>query len=191
MKKLLFTTMLAVIAMSPMAHASTKEKVEPPIESEITSFCEGKPKLPQRGIQWDGKLADSAVMLFRAGEYELDFRSGVWLWLYNDGSYYLHLSRRSSVSFGTDGDDVINGRRVGGCSREQLSEALKKNEVLDIAKEHVPEDALLRKEMEALDAEESGIELPPRDDAISDDMPTTLQIPDNEYRPRMRGNRIQ
>lgn len=190
MKKLLFATMLAVIAMSPVAYASMKEKIEKPIQSEITSFCEGKPKPPERGIQWDGDSADSAVMLFRAGEYELDARRGIWLWLYHDGTYYLHLSRRTSVSFGTDADDVIEGRRVGGCSREQLSEALKKNEILDLAKMHVPEDALLREELEALDAKENGFELPPRDGAISDEMPTTLPIPDNEYRPRMRGNRI-
>lgn len=186
MKKLLFATMLAVLAVPMPAHA-LKEKIETPIQSDITAFCEDKPK-PKRGEQWNGEPADTAVMLFRAGDYELDFRRGVWLWLYHDGSFYVNLSRRTGVSFGTEGDDVIDGRLIGGCSREQLSEVLKKNEILDIAKEHVPEDVLLREEMEALNAAENGMELPPRDPSEIMQTPSTLKIPENEYKPRMRRN---
>ena len=187
MKKLLFATMLAVMAMPSMALAG-KEKIEAPIASEIADFCEKKPKPEKRGVQWDGNPADSAVMLFRAGDYELDFRRGVWLWLYHDGTFYVHLSRRTGVTFGTDGDDVIEGRLIGGCSREQLSEVLKKNELLELAKEHVPEDMILREEMEIQNAAENGMELPPKAGTVSDEQPTTLQIPDNEYKPRMRRN---
>ena len=187
MKKLLFVTALAVLAMPSAAYAQ-KEKIEPPIQSEIADFCEKKPKIRERGIQWNGDPADTAVLLFRAGDYELDYKRGVWLWLYHDGSYYVHLSRRTGVSFGTDGDDMIDGRLIGGCSREQLSEVLKKNEILDMAKAQVPEDILLREEMEIRNAAENGVELPSRDPDAAREQPTTLQIPKNEYKPIMRRN---
>lgn len=189
MKKLLFAMMLAVMAM-PLAAQAAKEKIETPVQSEIADFCEKKPKPEKRGVQWDGEPADSAVMLFRAGDYELDYRRGIWLWLYHDGSFYVHLSRRTGVSFGTEGDDVIDGRLIGGCSREQLSEVLKKNDLLDVAKEKVPEDMILREEMEILNAAENGVELPPRNGTVSDEQPTTLQIPENEYKARTRRNRL-
>lgn len=187
MKKLLFVTMMATIAMPMAAYAQKKEKIETPIESEIAEFCEDVPKPAQRGKQYNGEDADPQVLLFRAGDYELDFRKGVWLWLYHDGSFYVNLSRRTGVSFGSDGDDLIEGRLIGGCSREQLSEILRKNDILDIAKEHVPEDQILREELEAIDAAEQGIELKPKTIRDEQEDDSTLRIPDNEYKPRMRG----
>lgn len=187
MKKLLFATMMAMMAMPMAAYASKKEKVDTPIQSEIAEFCENVAKPPQRGKQYNGEDADPQVLLFRAGDYELDFRKGVWLWLYQDGSFYVNLSRRTGVSFGSDGDDMIEGRLIGGCSREQLSEILKKNEILDIAKQQVPEDTILREELEMLNAAEQGIELKPKVVGEEEDSSSTLRIPENEYRPRMRG----
>ena len=82
---------------------------------------------------------------------------------------------------------MIEGRLIGGCSREQLSEILKKNDILDIAKEHGPEDQILREELELINAAEQGIELKPKVVGEEEDSSSTLRIPENEYKPRMRG----
>jgi hypothetical protein len=146
MKKILLATVMLAAMIPLAAQAQSNKKVEPARYDEIAEFCEGKAKPPKKGIQWNGEGADPAVMLFRAGDYELNFKRGIWLWLYHDGSFFLNLSKHSGLSFGSDGEDWIQGRRIGGCSREQLSEILKKNEILDMAKAMVPEDILLKQE---------------------------------------------
>ena len=148
MKKILLATVMLAVMIPVAAQAQSNRKVEPARYDEIAEFCEGQAKPAKKGIQWNGEGADPAVMLFRAGDYELNFKRGIWLWLYHDGSFFLNLSKHSGLSFGSDGEDWIQGRRIGGCSREQLSEILKKNEILDMAKSVVPEDILLRQEKE-------------------------------------------
>lgn len=159
MKKILIGTLLAATAFMPMTEASARSgKTEAPFYDDIASFCDGKQKPPQRGVQWNGDRAERAVLTFTAGDYRMDGDADVWLWLYKDGTYFVQVGRNSSVTYGSDGDDMIEGRRVGGCSREQLSEILKRNGLLDQMLATVPEDPVLRDELEDYYAKKATME---------------------------------
>lgn len=148
MKKILLIALLIGVALPATAEANSNRKVVAPPHEDIAFFCEGKPAPQKKGVQWDGAAADRAVMAFRSGEYVLDGGKGVRLWLFQDGTFFVNLSKATGLSFGSDGDDLIEGRLVGGCTREQLSEVLKKNSILDLALDVVPEDPALREELE-------------------------------------------
>lgn len=107
-----------------------------PGERDIVKFCDkGDLTLPPApGKQHDDNPADAVIMLAAPGEYELNAEAGAALHLYEEGRFILFLGNDGHQTFGTDGDDMLGPRMVGGCSLEQLSEALKKNKLLDQAK---------------------------------------------------------
>lgn len=147
MKKFLMICMVgAAITASAGARAwDGEDKVDVDREA-LALFCEDKAP-PKKGFQPNGQKADSRVTKFLFGDYYLGDRShNIYLNIYSDGSFHLTLSQRSNVTYGTDGDDLISDRVVAGCSREQLSEALCKNDVLDRALKVVPEDSSLAEE---------------------------------------------
>jgi hypothetical protein len=143
MKKILFTALLGTVVMTGPAMAQKPEYYR----EDIRAFCENNAAAvpPKPGMQFNGERADSRVMQFKEGEYSFGkVRRNMGLTIYPDGTFFLLLDSKGSTTFGTDGDDYIEGRVVGGCNREQLSEALQKNGMLDLALEAVPLDESLR-----------------------------------------------
>jgi hypothetical protein len=149
MKKLFAATLVAACALS--ATALAQPKIPEHHRADIREFCEDSPNVtpPAKGVQFDNQPADPNVLQFRAGAYKFGKpRNAMGLTLYEDGAYFLFLDAQTSSSFGTDGDDFFDTRLVGGCSREQLSEALKRNGMLDLAVGAVPLDPTLAETVE-------------------------------------------
>lgn len=98
-------------------------------KEDIDQFCEEPERsTPQPGIQFDGEAASPEVMALATGRYEYP-NEGVLLYFANK-HFLLRLPKmeEGDVMYGTDGDDLFDtSGLVGGCSPEQLSEALVKN----------------------------------------------------------------
>lgn len=94
---------------------------------EVSDFCTESGERPQPGIQFDGAAASSAVMAMEPGEYDY-LEEGILL-LFPDGEFILKFPEaRDDVGL-TDGPDLYNRVAMIGCSAEQLSEAIAKNEL--------------------------------------------------------------
>lgn len=149
MKKLFAATLVATCAFSAAAFA--QPKIPEHHRIDIREFCEDSKNVtpPARGVQFDNEAADENVMQFKAGSYTFGKpRNAMGLTLYEDGAFFLFLDAQISSSFGTEADDFFDKRIVGGCSREQLSEALKRNGMLDLAVGNVPLDPALAETVE-------------------------------------------
>lgn len=97
-------------------------------KDEIDSFCSRITNKPQLGIQFDGKEASPMIMQLAPGKYEYPNQGA--LLLFPNKHYLLQLSSDRSGIYGTDGDDLLaKGGIVGGCSVEQLSEAILNNSI--------------------------------------------------------------
>jgi hypothetical protein len=136
----------AVLALALVAVMPAAAQAREPDERSLHTYChiDDRAKPPAPGQQFEGGAADPAVMAFKPGVYNLDKdRDGAKLYLYDDGSYYLMMGRTgrsATVMRGTEGDDLMAARMLGGCSREQLSEALGRNGLLEPARGMVPVD---------------------------------------------------
>ena len=122
MIRIFITVIVVLMAFAPApSHAAMGLDV-------IATFCgdkEGR-NFGKEGRQPNGREADPAVMALAPGRYTTDDESVVELT--KDGIFILIPSKRLSI-FGTEGDDIMMGKRVAGCSREQLSEALRRNQI--------------------------------------------------------------
>lgn len=136
---LLFMAFLAVFLSSP-AFAG-KEYGKENIDAFCAEQVNGKPRSvpPAPGLQYDGKPADRSVMDLAPGEYFA--KDSAAIYLYDNGHFLLYIPENASETSGTGGDDFMAPRTLGGCSREQLSEALTVNG-LDISG-FSPEEASL------------------------------------------------
>ena len=95
-------------------------------KSDIDRFCAKSGHQPVAGQQFDGRSADVEVMRLQPGKYSYPDQGA--LLLFPDGHYLLQLPRNRDGIHGTAGDDLLaSGGIVGGCSKEQLSEAVQKN----------------------------------------------------------------
>jgi hypothetical protein len=94
-------------------------------KSDLDVMCAKSASKTKPGVQFDGKRADAAVMAFRPGVYGYPEQGG--LILFENSHYFLKLPKNTSTVHGTDGDDLLAGGIVGGCSKEQLSEAMQNN----------------------------------------------------------------
>ena len=95
-------------------------------KSDIDAFCAKSAFKPAHGMQPDGKNASRAIMQFQPGKYSYPDQGA--LLLFADGHYLLQLPRNRNGVHGTDGKDLLaSGGIVGGCSKEQLSEAVQNN----------------------------------------------------------------
>ena len=119
MKRVLSITLLLFTFLLNVALAKGFGK------SDIVKFCTNK-ELPIAGKQFDGKYAIKTVLSMVAGKYS--YPNGGALLLFSNNYYILKLPRNRDGIHGTATDDLLaSGGIVGGCSKEQLSEAIRKN----------------------------------------------------------------
>lgn len=135
---LLFIAFLAVLLSAP-AFAG-KEYGKENIDAFCAEQVNGKPRSgpPAPGVRFDGKPAEKAVMDLAPGQYSGKDSSAIYL--YDNGHFLLYMPEGATETSGTGGDDFMAPRTLGGCSREQLSEALAVNG-LDVAA-FSPEEAI-------------------------------------------------
>ena len=96
-------------------------------KKDIVNYCSSK-KLPTAGKQFNGISADKMVMNLLAGKYS--YPNGGALLLFTNNYYILKLPSNRNGIHGTSTDDLIaSGGILGGCSKEQLSEAVSKNKL--------------------------------------------------------------
>ena len=94
-------------------------------KSDIVRFCSDK-EIPTVGEQFDGQPANAVVLKMVAGKYS--YPDGGALLLFLNNHYILKLPQNRNGIHGTSTDDLLAaGGIVGGCSKEQLSEALEVN----------------------------------------------------------------
>jgi hypothetical protein len=92
----------------------------------LKKFCAAPDrKLPLPGKQLNGMPADMQVLELKAGTYNLQGSDGA-IQVFGNNSFIL-TKPRSLVAFMGGDDLMVDANDVGGCSREQLSEILKTN----------------------------------------------------------------
>lgn len=98
--------------------------------ADVDKFCEQSTNKAKPGLQFDGKKADEKIIQLKPGKYKYP-KQGMIL-LFENNHFLLRLPSDRDGIHGTDGDDLLAaGGIVGGCSKEQLSEAFQNNK-LDI-----------------------------------------------------------
>jgi hypothetical protein len=120
-------TISAVIGLAVTCFVTTPARAEMGWET-IEAFCEDSEgrNFGKEGRQPNGRIADEMVMALAPGRYTDE--EGTVVELTEKGAFILTPSKRLNV-FGTEGDDILMGKRVAGCSKEQLSEALRRNQI--------------------------------------------------------------
>ena len=94
-------------------------------QNDVIKFCSDK-KSPILGKQFDGKTASNSVLNLVAGKYS--HPNGGALLLFTNNYYIMKLPSNTKVTRGTSTDDLMaSGGILGGCSKEQLSEAISIN----------------------------------------------------------------
>lgn len=97
-------------------------------KADVDQFCQGSTAETTVGQQFDGQKALGAVLAMQAGKYHYPNQGA--LLLYASGRYLLKLPNGYQGIYGSDGDDLLaSGGIVGGCSKEQLSEVIRKNQL--------------------------------------------------------------
>ena len=96
-------------------------------KSDIDKMCSQNQSIPSKGKQFNGQSANKTVMNLKAGKYS--YPNGMLL-LYSSNYYLLKIPKSKNRVQGTDGNDLIGaGGILGGCSKEQLSEAIQSNKL--------------------------------------------------------------
>ena len=99
-------------------------------KNDIVKFCSNN-AMPIKGKQFNGKPAIPLVLKMVAGKYS--YMNGGALLLFSNNSYLLKLPKNRNGIHGTTADDLMaSGGILGGCSKEQLSEAIRKNSLKSI-----------------------------------------------------------
>ena len=97
---------------------------------DIVEFCTDK-ALPTAGKQFNGERAIETVLNMEAGKYS--YPNGGALLLFSNNNFILKLPKNRNGIHGTATDDLLaSGGIVGGCSKEQLSEAIRENSLKSI-----------------------------------------------------------
>ena len=99
-------------------------------KNDIVKFCSNK-SMPIEGKQFNGERAIPSVLKMVAGKYS--YINGGALLLFSNNTYILKLPKNRNGTHGTTADDLMaSGGILGGCSKEQLSEAIRKNSLKSI-----------------------------------------------------------
>lgn len=94
-------------------------------KNDIVKFCSDK-SMPIAGKQFNGGNANQSVLKMVAGKYS--YPKGGALLLFSNNNYILKLPKNRNGIHGTSTDDLMaSGGILGGCSKEQLSEAMSEN----------------------------------------------------------------
>ncbi|PZD73967.1 hypothetical protein C1752_01531 [Acaryochloris thomasi RCC1774] len=139
---ILYMTLFGVSVLSPLFGMTLRVQAEPRPRSneadsskqrsvgklDVDDFCAKSTNKPKPGFQFDGKRAATAIMQLAPGKYE--YPNAGALLLFSSKHYLIKLPTDSKGIYGTDGDDILfGGGIVGGCSSEQLSEAISNNKM--------------------------------------------------------------
>ena len=124
MKKI-YTTIL-LLSLFSLNTASAKNFGK----DDIVKFCTDK-ALPTAGKQFNGERAIESVLNMKAGKYS--YPNGGALLLFSNNNFILKLPKNRNGIHGTATDDLLaSGGIVGGCSKEQLSEAIRENSLKSV-----------------------------------------------------------
>lgn len=139
--KIILTSGLVLASFAPALSAQAQGSGKAYGFDDINQMCKGVKNLPKPNMQFDGKPVDKRVMKMKAGKYSYPNNGGVLLFLNDNYLIKLPKSDGPRTIYGTDGDDLLaKGGIVGGCFREQLSEALRRNKMdfdkLELVKEY-------------------------------------------------------
>lgn len=98
-------------------------------QPEISQFCKEPDRAqPEKGMHFNGRQADAKILGLPPGKYET-VRGGR-IEIFENNHYLVQLPSERNGIYGTDGDDLLaRGGTVGGCSLEQLSEAIENNKL--------------------------------------------------------------
>ena len=97
-------------------------------KSDIDRVCAKTRHKPAPRVQFDGKKANIEVMRLQPGKYNYPNQGA--LLLFANAHYLIKLPQNRDGIHGTDGNDLLaSGGIVGGCSKEQLSEAMQNNKL--------------------------------------------------------------
>jgi hypothetical protein len=126
--KQFFIFMAVALLFVPDAMARVQER-------DVEKFCEqNRTNMPEKlGYQFDGHPAHASILGLREGKY--DFPKDVEVEVLEDGAYLVEFPRKTSHVYGSTGEDLQEGRFIGGCSLGQLSEVLRNNGILPQVKE--------------------------------------------------------
>jgi len=120
-----FVTLIVLCAMYSIldvAHAKASDKGFG--KSDIDGFCSTHSHQVAHGTQF----IETGIMRLQPGKYSYPGQGA--LLLFANGHYLLQLPLNRNGIHGTSGDDLLaSGGIVGGCSKEQLSEALQNNQL--------------------------------------------------------------
>ncbi len=136
--KRLAMTVLTAIGFSYVSSAAFAQTSARPAQSNAKSWSKAdvdkmcdrptETPVPEAGYQYDGQKASDKILQMASGKYAYPNGGAMLVW--PDARYLIKLPSTRKGVFGTDGDDLLaSGGIVGGCSREQLSEAIRKNEL--------------------------------------------------------------
>jgi hypothetical protein len=99
---------------------------------DVEKFCsDPNRKMPATGKQFDGRPADQAVLDLKEGTYPLPGDGSIRI--YKDGYFTLTKPRNVLTFFGASrnsgGELLTVGNTMSGCSKEQLSEIMRRNKL--------------------------------------------------------------
>lgn len=126
MRILFFVLMMLAVSAPAFADEDYNEVMK--------KFCSGPSKTKVRA-QKDNKFFKKVepvegIGSLGTGVHELD-EDGAEIHVYEDGRFMLQLSPKHFGVRGTSYDDYMtSGQRIGGCSAEQMSEAIKNNGIV-------------------------------------------------------------
>ncbi len=99
---------------------------------DVAKFCsDPNRKMPATGKQFDGKPADQAVLDMKEGTYQLPGDGSIQI--FKEGYFTLTKPRNVLTFFGASrnsgGELLTVGNTMSGCSKEQLSEIMRRNKL--------------------------------------------------------------
>jgi len=122
---ILATSLSTVLSLSLFAVEANAEGFG---KADIDNFCAQSTNKAVPGMQFDNKKANKNIMQLKPGKYKYPGKG--MLLLFKNNNYLLRLPDNRNGIHGTDGDDLLAaGGIVGGCGKEQLSEAFQKNKL--------------------------------------------------------------
>lgn len=115
-----------VLTLGPVAMAFAQVDAR----ADAMTYCAREDKrMPAPGKQFDGKPADPAVLALKPGIHALD--NGGSVEIFENGGFLLTRPRGSTTFYGlsrdSGGELRMKRNTAAGCSRELLSEIMKRN----------------------------------------------------------------
>ncbi len=131
MRTLLLTMLMLALSVPAFARDNYKDNV--------LKFCSGASKKKTVKTH-DNSNFKKPLPNLSYGEGTHTLEEGTTLTVYEGGAYVLQLGPKYFGARGTSYDDMMLGsQKIGGCSAEQMSEAIRNNKILVDEPETAPE----------------------------------------------------